>query len=142
MAKKKRGYGARLRSRARRFGRRARKTMGNLFSMGGGSDHPIVQVLKKPVTKGIAPAIGLAALLQLAFTPLSNGDSWLGRVLSGMAAFKAGGGKDATLLLATDPDGNNAFTIAANQLVQNALPAAVTGLTAGVVYKFGKWLGL
>lgn len=95
---------------------------------------------RRPVSRVIAPAIGIGAGIKLIFTPLANGDSWLVRLKTGYANFNTS--KNPMDLLDTDGQGNNAFTILAAQIEQNALPAAIAGVGAAVVYKVGRWFGL
>jgi hypothetical protein len=83
-------------------------------------------------------AVGVGTLI---FAPLPNGDNWVRRALTGYTAYKAGGGTDPELLLATDSSGNDITTIAMMQIKQNALPAigytAGFGLVAAALKHFG-----
>lgn len=97
-------------------------------------------LFRKPVSHVVAPAIGLAAVLQLLFTPLSNGDSWVGRLMNGIQAMRSGGGPAA--ILQQDPAGGNLFNTMGAQLIQNAMSAAVTGIGAAITYKIGRLLGM
>ena len=92
----------------------------------------------RPSNFTAAAGVG-SATLQLAFIPLSDGDSWLRRLQQGYAAYQSS--QNPFDILNMDTDGNNALSIAALQLKQNAAPAVGTlvgfGLGAAVLRYFG-----
>ena len=90
---------------------------------------------RKPITKVVAPGIGIAAVFQLLFTPLNNW-SWVQGV--GTTINNLNVNKGATL----GQDLSNTAAFAGQQLMANAFPAAMTGIGAAVTYKIGKWLGM
>ena len=93
------------------------------------------RILRRPVSHVIAPAIGIGALLQLLFGPSPMTSPWTA-LANTINNWKANQG--ATL--ATDL-ANVGLDFQA-QILANALPAALTGIGAAVVYKVGRWLGL
>lgn len=92
------------------------------------------------VTAYTGAAVGV---FQLAFTPIFNGqtyDSWHNRVVSGIGQWKQTG--DFSRILGSDPVGNDALTIAALQLKQNAWPAIGTMAGFGVASAIEAFFGL
>jgi hypothetical protein len=113
--------------------RRIRHHKRGATGVGGKIGGFLKRIFLKPVSHVVAPLIGFAAVLQL-FTPLANGDGFWARLNTIIASEgKNPLGSDGT---------NNIFTIIGPQLIQNALPAAFTGVLAAITYKIGRWLGV
>lgn len=94
----------------------------------------IKSIASRP-SKPIAAALTIGGLVYLLLNPLSDGDSWLGRLKSGYAQAQASG--NPFDMLAFDDAGNNALSIAGLQIVNNIWGAA--GPLAGAVVV--RWLG-
>lgn len=109
------------------------------MGVGGRLKNFFMSALRKPVSHIVAPAIGLAAVLQLLFTPLPNGDGWVNRLKFGFQKYAIS--KNPMDLLGSDGV-NDITTIIGPQLIANAIPAAITGIGAAITYKIGKWFGL
>ena len=128
----RRRYFVRARTYARRVYRRyvARRPDGLVGRFGGW----ISRAASKP-SKPISAALTLGGLIYLIFAPLSDGDSWLGRILTGMqTAIET---KNPAALLAQDSAGNNAISILGLQLTSNVWGALPMFAGAVVV----RWLG-
>lgn len=93
----------------------------------------------KPST--ITAATGVASgVAQLVVTPLPNGDSWMRRVYVGYGTYQASG--NPMDIMGWDTEGNNAVTIAVDQLKQNAAPAIGTVVGFGIGAAVLKWIGM
>lgn len=128
MARRRRG---RSRQGGRRFFRRHRRGASGMWSRFRG-------VFRKPVSHVIAPALGVSGLVALIFSPLPNGDSWIGRVMSIIANARSGRPID---MIGGDASGNNVFTILGAQLQQNvilAAPILAGAAIAGIVGRIFK----
>lgn len=111
----------------RTFGRKWRKFTG------GGSG-----ILGRPVSRVVAPSLGLGAGLTLWTKPLANGDSWLKRAQESVVAASQG---DYSNPLNFDSYGNNTLSIASDQIVQNAPTAIGLGIGAALVRGLGTFFG-
>jgi hypothetical protein len=92
----------------------------------------LMAVVNRPVSKGVAPALGVGAIARLLATPLSDGDSWLRRAQQTI--------EDPSTF--TDGAGNNPFSIFALQVQDNALGAIEMGIEAAVVRWAGRKVGI
>jgi hypothetical protein len=91
----------------------------------------LMAIVNRPVSKGVAPALGIGAIAKLIATPLSDGDNWIGRVEYAV--------KDGVY---SDTDGNNAVSIFADQVQANALGAIEMGIEAAIVRWAGRKVGI
>ena len=111
------------------------------FSLGGPDDYAISpDSTELAFTWNVDPNPATSTNSDIYTVPLSGGDSWIGRLNSGFANFQTS--KNPIDLLATDQYGNNVITVFVSQIQQNALPAALEGVGAAIVYKIGKFFGL
>jgi hypothetical protein len=97
-------------------------------------------ILGAPVSRVVAPTLALGAGIGLVTRPLPNGDGWIGRAQSGYGYFQNSG--NPMDLLATDPAGNNVFSILSYQIENNAGSALITAVEAALLGKLGRWAGM
>lgn len=95
-------------------------------------------IVRKPITKIVAPAIGIGAALNL-LKPMANGDGVINRLNTILASLQPG---QTPNILAQDSGGNNILSIAAAQLQANAIESAFLGVGAAITYKIGKIFGM
>lgn len=140
MAKAKRGKGGRF----VRAGRSIKRRVKGMFNLGRGAHSPgIMGALERPVSRVLAPAIGLSAIAQLFLVPLPNGDSVVGRLVSAYTSMKNGDQAGAQVAIAGDGGANTGIgPVLVAQVQQNAFGAILTGIGAGVVGYVGRKLGV
>lgn len=101
-------------------------------------------VLGRPVSRMVAPTIAIGAEAKLIFTPLSNGDSWIGRTntaIQSMATAAQTGNWAGANPFGQDAAGNNIGSIFALQVEQNAPSAVVMALESVALGALGRFFG-
>lgn len=90
--------------------------------------------LARRPSRVIAAALGIGGLINLLFTPLPDGDSWMSRLKQGFDNFQSS--KNPMDLLADDGAGNNVISVLGIQMVNNvwtSLPMFAGAAIAGWV---------
>lgn len=129
----RRSYVRRVAAYATRTVRRSRTFMDRLAGKAPNT------ILGRPITKGVAPALGFGSLLALTTRPLSNGDGWIPRIVNGAANAKASG--NPMDVLGLDTAGNSAPSILSYQIEQNAGSAIMLALESVGVRAIGNLVG-